>query len=79
MILNQLLSYCTNGAQEDLDKMRMLTALLCHKDVLIKNNFNFTFTISAIILNRKRDHILMIYDKLKNGLGLKSILTMIVK
>jgi hypothetical protein len=66
VILNQLLSYCTNGAQEDLDKMRMLTALLCHKDVLIKNKLQFLhFTISAIILNRKRDHILMIYDKLK--------------
>ena len=66
MILKQLLSYCTNSAQDELDKLRMVTALLTQKDVMLKNKLKFLhFTFSAIIFNRKRDHILMIYDWIK--------------
>jgi len=66
VILKQLLSYCTNSAQDELDKLRMVTALLTQKDVMLKNKLKFLhFTFSAIIFNRKRDHILMIYDWIK--------------
>lgn len=63
MILKQLLSYCTSCAQEEHDKMRMITDLLRHKDVMVRNKLKFLhFTFSALVFNRDRDHVLLVYD-----------------